>query len=52
MDGVGGKRRKTIVTTTGSGNKEKSRNLKKIFSTIQPWESIENFNRSVLTSFC
>jgi len=51
MDGAGGKRRKTNVTTTGrltgSGNKEKSRNLKKISSTIQPWESIEHFNRRV-----
>jgi hypothetical protein len=43
-DGPGGKRRKT----TGSGNEEKSRNLKKISPTIQPWESIQHFNRSVL----
>jgi len=48
-DGRGGKRRKTTLTTTtrritGSGDKEKS---KKFSLTIQPWESIENFNRRV-----
>lgn len=43
-DGRGGKRRKTTGRMTGSEDKEKS---KKTSLTIQPWESIENFNRSV-----
>ena len=50
-DGRGGKRRKTTATTTrrtitGSGG-DKEKKTKKISLTIQPWESIENFNRSV-----
>ena len=43
-DGRGGKRRKTTGRITGSEDKEKS---KKTSLTIQPWESIENFNRCV-----
>ena len=47
----GKKRRKTTVMTTAeriteSGSKEKSKNIS---STIQPGESIQHFNRSVLT---
>ena len=46
-DGSVEKRRKTTGWITGSGNKEKSRNLKMISLTIQPGESIQHFNKSI-----
>jgi len=50
-DGPGGKRRKTTERIARSGNKEKSRNLKAMSLTIQPGESIQHFNRSVIAIY-